>query len=51
MWPKTIPLIPCFIKEISIIMENLIWPWVNTIHQADIKHRDWAFEKDIWLDL
>ena len=24
IWPKTIPLIPSFIKEISIIIENLI---------------------------
>ena len=51
MQPKTMPLIPSFIKEISIIIENLIQPWVNTIHQADIKRRDRAFKKDIQLNL
>ena len=42
---------PSFIKEISIIMENLIQPWVNTVYQADVKRRDWAFKKDIQLNL
>jgi len=26
IWPKTMPPTPSFIKEISITMENLIWP-------------------------
>ena len=33
--PKTLPLTPSFIKEISIIIENLIQPQINTIYQVD----------------
>src|SRR6266567_6585752 len=51
VWPKTMPLTPSFIKEISITIENLIQLQVNTVHQADIKRRDQAFEKDIQLNL
>ena len=42
---------PSFIKEISIIMENFIWLQINTIYQADAEYRDWAFKKDIQLNL
>ena len=44
------PLTPSFIKEISIIIKNLIWLWVNTAHQADVERRDRAFEKDVQLN-
>ncbi len=50
MWPKTIPLMPSFIKEISITIKNLIWPQISTAHQADAKYKDRAFEKDIQLN-
>jgi len=32
IWPKTMPPTPFFIKEISIIIENLIWPQINTAY-------------------
>ena len=32
IWPKIMPPTPSFIKEISIIMENFIWPQINTTH-------------------
>src|SRR6266571_2625922 len=44
------PLMPSFIKEISIIMENLIRPRISTVYQADAECRDWAFKKDIQLN-
>ena len=44
------PPTPSFIKEISITMENLIQPQVNTVHQADAMRRDQAFEEDVLLD-
>ena len=50
IWPKTLPPTPPFIKEISIIMENLIQPQINTIYQADAMRRDQAFKKDIYLN-
>src|SRR6266567_1858140 len=31
-------------------LKTIIQPQVNTIHQADIKCRDWAFKKDIQLN-
>ena len=48
--PKTLPLTPFFIKEISITMENLIQPQINTIYQADAMRRDQAFKKDVRLN-
>ena len=48
--PETLPLTPSFIKEISIIIENLIRPQINTIYQADATYRDQAFKKDIQLN-
>ena len=50
IWPKTMPLTPSFIKEISITIENLIRPQINTVYQADAIYRDQAFKKDIQLD-
>ena len=32
VWPKTLPLTSSFIKEISITIENLIRPQINTIY-------------------
>ena len=49
--PKTISLIPSFIKEISIIIENLIQLQINTIYQANTIHRDQAFKRDVQLNL
>ena len=50
IWPETLPPTPSFIKEISITMENLVRPQINTIYQADAMRRDQAFEKDVQLD-
>src|SRR6266699_1859520 len=50
VWPETMPPTPSFVKEISITMENLVRPRVNTVHQADVERRDRAFEKDVQLD-
>ena len=51
IWPETLPLIPSFIKEISIIIENLIRPQINTVYQANAIRKDQAFEKDVQLNL
>ena len=48
--PKIIPPTPSFIKEISIIMENLIRLKINTVYQANTIYRDQAFKKDIQLN-
>ena len=50
IWPKSLPLTPSFIKEISIIMENLIRPQIDTIYQANAMRRNQAFKKDIQLN-
>jgi len=50
IWPETLPPTPSFIREISITMENLVRPQINTIYQADAVRRDQAFEKDVQLD-
>ena len=50
IWPETLPPTPSFIKEISIIIENLIQPQINTIYQVDAIYRDQAFKKDIQLN-
>ena len=50
IWPETLPLTPSFIKEISIIIENLMRPQIDTIYQADAMRRDQAFKKDVQLN-
>ena len=48
--PKTLLPTPSFIKEIGIIIENLIQPQINTIYQVDTIYRDQAFKKDVQLN-
>jgi hypothetical protein len=50
IWPKDLPLTPCFVKEACVTIESLLRPICKPAHQADADRRDAAFEKDAQLD-
>jgi predicted aspartyl protease len=47
IWPATLPPTPCFTKEVTVDMGNLLQSTMDPTHQADVARRDRAFEEAI----